>query len=75
MGGEKNIVLGRTLLILELNLYLKYMPFDNRSPRVLQGFLPMFETGLIFLVLAPAKLYFSYWVSSTNQIVVTDLEY
>ena len=53
--------------------YLEHVPLDDRPPRVLQSFLPVFEPRLVFLILAPAKLDLSNGVSASNQVVITHL--
>ena len=54
--------------------YLKDMPLDDWSSRILQSLLPMFEPRLVLFVLAPAQLYLSNGIPTTNQIVVANLE-
>ena len=55
-------------------LYLQNVPFDDRSSRVFQYLLPMFEPRLVLFVLAPAQLYLSNGIPTANQIVVANLE-
>ena len=50
------------------------MPLDDWSPWILKGLLPMLEPRLVLFVLAPAQLYLSNGIPTTNQIVVANLE-
>ena len=52
---------------------LEYVPFDDWSSWIFQSLLPMFESGFIFFVLAPSKLDLTNGISTTNQVVVADL--
>ena len=53
--------------------HLEDVPLDDGPPGVLQSLLPMLEARLVLLVLAPAQLDLPDGISTTDQIVVANL--
>ena len=67
MEGDEDVMIDN-------KAHLEDMPLDDGSPRVLQSLLPVFEAGLVFLVLAPAELDLADGVAASDQIIVANLE-
>merc|ERR1712112_40136 len=61
------------LVIILLWLWiLENVPFNDWSPWIFQSLFPMFESGFVFLILTPAKFYFTNWIPSADQIIIAN---
>merc|ERR1719410_3251097 len=67
------LLLVLVLVIILLWLWiLEDVPFNDWSPWIFQSLFPMFESGFVFLILTPAKFYFTNWIPSADQIIIAN---